>query len=225
MIAATDPNLYSYKGPPGPDERHPSPEVMRQLVELYIQYMHPVNRLVDDRHPDFWVRLDRPMEPEVALIVYAMCTVGALFLSKGSSTGYLDGLVYEFYRRAWAIKDQQPNDIVMIQTYLIMEPFFIIASQTNEGANAHLHAAKLAEKIKLGEQVQKLSSQGRLTAADRVIRNTWRSVIWMEVLVNLTTMQTTKHDHYSHPPPDASTRPSYGHLDPGFLCVLAQVLT
>jgi hypothetical protein len=194
MIEATDPTLYAYRGPPRPDEPHPGPEVMRHLVGLYIRYMHPVNRLVDERHSDFWTRLDRPMEPEVALLVYAMCTTGALFLSKTPNNGYLDDLVYEFYRRTWAIKNQLPQDLLTIQTYLILFPFFIVASQTEEGAEAQLRTVEIAQRIHLAEQVQKLATLGRLTMADKLLRNTWRGVVWMEVLVHLTTLQTVKID-------------------------------
>lgn len=194
MIEATDPALYAYSGPPRLDEPHPSSERMRHLVGLYIRYMHPVHRFVDERHPDFWSRLDRPMEPKEALIVYAMCTIGALFLSKTAGTGHLDDLVYEFYRRAWAIKDQLPQDLLTIQTYLILMPFFIVASQTEEGTKAQFLTLEIAKKINLAEQVQKLATQGRLSTTNKILRNTWRGVVWMEVLVHLTTLQTVKID-------------------------------
>ncbi|KAG0267713.1 hypothetical protein BG011_000024 [Mortierella polycephala] len=45
---------------------------MRRLIETYLKYLHPLERLVDEHSPDFWTRLERPMEPEVACVVYAI---------------------------------------------------------------------------------------------------------------------------------------------------------
>ncbi|KAG0293502.1 hypothetical protein BGZ98_002146, partial [Dissophora globulifera] len=160
----------------GSDEPAPNTQLMRHLVKLYLRYLHPLQRIVDDQDPDFWTRLDRTMEPEVASIVYAMCTVGALHSTKVSNVGRLDDVVYEFYERTKCIIRERPKDIVTIQTSLILRDFFVVMHRTKESAECFETIMNIAEAIELGELVQKLSSKEKLSPADVIVRNTWRFV-------------------------------------------------
>ncbi|KAG0324928.1 hypothetical protein BGZ99_001287 [Dissophora globulifera] len=170
----------------GSDEPAPNPQLMRHLVKLYLRYLHPLQRIVDDQDPDFWTRLDRTMEPEVASIVYAMCTVGALHSTKVSNVGRLDDVVYEFYERTKCVIRERPKDIVTIQTSLILRDFFVVMHRTKESAECFETIMNIAEAIELGELVQKLSSKEKLSPADMIVRNTWRFVVRTEIMVNIT---------------------------------------
>ncbi|KAF9189079.1 hypothetical protein BGZ51_009845 [Haplosporangium sp. Z 767] len=111
---------------------------MRRLIEAYLKYLHPLERLVDEHSPDFWTRLERPMEPEVACVVYAI--------------------------------------------------------QVNEGTRSYLFILKVTEEIKLGETVQKLEHQSRLSPEDVLARSVLRLVIRLETLANLALVQTAIKD-------------------------------
>ncbi|KAF9952815.1 hypothetical protein BGZ70_000476 [Mortierella alpina] len=184
MIAATDQNGLANMEPLGLDEPCPSPEVMRRLIENYLRYLHPMQCIVDENIPDFWTRLERPMEPDVASIVYAMCTVGAMFMSVCGS-GKLDDQVQKFYRRTCDAQEGRPHDIITIQTFLILHSFFTLTLQLEEFAKSFQLALDISEKIKLGEAVQKLRSKDRLSPGEVIVRNTWRLLVWVEIFRNM----------------------------------------
>ncbi|KAF9984301.1 hypothetical protein BGZ75_004125 [Mortierella antarctica] len=184
MITATDQKGLANMEPLGLDEPCPSPEVMRRLIENYLRYLHPMQCIVDEKIPDFWTRLERPMEPEVASIVYAMCTIGAMFMSVCGS-GKLDDQVPKFYRRTCAAQEGRPHDIITIQTFLILHSFFTLTLQLEELAKSFQLAMDISEKIKLGEAVQKLRSKDRLSPGEVTVRNTWRLLIWVEIFRNM----------------------------------------
>ncbi|KAF9197426.1 hypothetical protein BGZ49_002146 [Haplosporangium sp. Z 27] len=188
MISAVDPEPFDYKGLPKSIESEPSSDVMRHLVGLYMLYSHPVHRIVDDSDPEFWTRLDHPMEPEVASLVYAMCTVGAILKSKAPSSGHLDDLVYYFYRRALALVDERPKDLVTIQTLVIIQHVNVVAHQTKKCSEVYLQMIEIADSINLGERVKKTSSLDVLSKEDELMRNTWRTIIWWETLTNMITL-------------------------------------
>ncbi|KAG0200775.1 hypothetical protein BGX28_006236 [Mortierella sp. GBA30] len=201
MIEATDQSAFAYKDSVGPDEPCPDPGTMRPLIELYMRYLHPTHYLVDDKVPDFWTRLERPMEPGVASIVYAMCTIGAVFKSIPGS-GCIDGQVQEFYRRTCAAQDGRPQDIITIQTYLIIHTFFVLTLQADEANKSFKLALDIAENIKLGEAVQKLRSKDRLSPGEAIVRNTWKLLIWNETFASMNLAQSRKLD----PMKDLSSR-------------------
>ncbi|KAF9558608.1 hypothetical protein EC968_006907 [Mortierella alpina] len=184
MIAATDQKGLANMEPLGQDEPCPSPEVMRRLIENYLRYLHPLQCIVDENSPDFWTRLERPMEPEVASIVYAMCTIGSMFMSVCGS-GKLDDQVQTFYKRTCAAQEGRPHDIITIQTFLILHSFFTLTLQMEELAKSFQLALDISEKIKLGEAVQKLRSKDRLSPGEVTVRNTWRLLIWVEIFRNM----------------------------------------
>ncbi|CAO3565040.1 unnamed protein product [Mortierella alpina] len=184
MIAATDQKGLALMEPLGLDEPSPSPEVMRRLIENYLRYLHPMQCIVDENTPDFWTRLERPMEPEVASIVYAMCTVGAMFMSICGS-GKLDDQVQKFYRRTCDAQEGRPHDIITIQTFLILHGFFTLTLQLEEFAKSFQLALDISENIKLGEAVQKLRSKDRLSPGEVIVRNTWRLLVWVEIFRNM----------------------------------------
>ncbi|KAG9063560.1 hypothetical protein KI688_004445 [Linnemannia hyalina] len=182
LMDAADPDLYAYRDPFAADDVTPSPTILRELVGFYLQYMHPIHGLVDPQAPDFWTRLDLRMEPKVASIVYAMCTIGAVFKSSTPSPGVRDDLVYEFYRRTWTLKDERPRDIVTIQTILIMHSFFDLTSQVDEANSSFRLMAEIADEIELGTHVLELAHREKLSKEDILVRNTWRLFVWNEVM-------------------------------------------
>ncbi|KAG0059907.1 hypothetical protein BGZ89_012710 [Linnemannia elongata] len=192
LMDAADPDLYAYKDPFAVDDVTPSPAILRELVGFYIQYMHPIHGLVDPQAPDFWTRLDLPMEPKVASIVYAMCTIGAIFKSSTPSPGIRDDLVYEFYRRTWTLKDERPRDIVTIQTILIMHSFFDLTSQVDEANSSFRLMAEIADEIELGAHVLELTHREKLSKEDILVRNTWRLFVWNEVMGFMISKQSSK---------------------------------
>ncbi|KAG0208548.1 hypothetical protein BGX33_006178 [Mortierella sp. NVP41] len=192
LTDAADPDLYAYKGSLQSDDLSPPPSILRELVGLYLQYMHPVHGLVDPQAPDFWTRLDLPMEPQVASIVYAMCTIGAIFKSTSPSPGVRDELVHEFYRRTWTIRDELPRDIVTIQTILIMQSFFDLTSQVDEANASFRLMVEIADEIELGAHVLKMAQQEKLSKVDILVRNTWRLSVWYEVMGYMITKQSCK---------------------------------
>ncbi|KAK3807942.1 MAG: hypothetical protein J3R72DRAFT_464734 [Linnemannia gamsii] len=204
LTDAADPDLYAYKDPLASDDVGPSPDVLRELVGFYLQYMHPIHGLVDPQAPDFWTRLDRPLEPNIASIVYAMCTIGAVFKSSTPSSespgvkpptpspGVRDDLVYGFYTRTWTLKDERPRDIVTIQTILIMQSFFDLTSQVEEASSSFRLMAEIADEIELGAHVLELGHREKLSKEDILVRNTWKLFVWNEVMGFLITKQSSK---------------------------------
>lgn len=192
LMDAADPDLYAYKDPFAADDVTPSPAILRELVGFYLQYMHPIHGLVDPQAPDFWTRLDLRMEPKVASIVYAMCTIGAVFKSSTPSPGVRDDLVYEFYRRTWTLKDERPRDIVTIQTILIMHSFFDLTSQVDEANSSFRLMAEIADEIELGAHVLELAHREKLSKEDILVRNTWRLFVWNEVMGFMISKQSSK---------------------------------
>ncbi|KAF9919619.1 hypothetical protein FBU30_010730 [Linnemannia zychae] len=192
LIEAADPDLYAYKGPLPSDDVSPSPAVLRELVGYYLQYMHPIHGLVDPQAPDFWTRLDYAMEPQVASIVYAMCTIGAVYKSSTPSPGVRDELIYEFYRRTWTLKDERPRDIVTIQTILIMQSFFDLTCQVDEANSSFRLMAEIADEIGLGTHVLELARREKLTKEDILVRNTWKLLVWNEVMGYMISKQSNK---------------------------------
>ncbi|KAF9124157.1 hypothetical protein BGW39_008413 [Mortierella sp. 14UC] len=201
LTDAADPDLYAYNGPHESDDVSPSPDVLRELVGFYIQYMHPIHGLVDPQASDFWTRLDRPMEPKTAAVVYAMCTIGAVFKSSTPSPGakpptpnpgVRDDLVYEFYRRTWTLKDERPRDIVTIQTILIMQSFFDLTSQAEEATSSCRLMAEIADEIGLGAHVLEMAHREKLSMEDILVRNTWKLLVWNEVMGFLISKQSSK---------------------------------
>jgi len=193
IVDAADPDLYAYKGPLASDANSPLPAVLRELVGYYIQYVHPIHGLVDPQAHDFWTRLDHPMEPKVSSVVYAMCTIGAVFKpSPTPNPGVRDDLVYEFYRRAWTIKNERPRDITTIQTILIMRSFFDLTSQVDEANTSFSLAAEIADEIELGTHVQEMANQEKLSKEDILVRNTWKLYVWYEVMGSLALRQSSK---------------------------------
>ncbi|KAG0375137.1 hypothetical protein BGX24_009502, partial [Mortierella sp. AD032] len=204
LTDAADPDLYAYKGPLASDDVGPSPDVLRELVGFYLQYMHPIHGLVDPQAPDFWTRLDRPLEPNIASIVYAMCTIGAVFKSSTPSSespgvkpptpspGVRDDLVYGFYTRTWTLKDERPRDIVTIQTILIMQSFFDLTSQVEEASSSFRLMAEIADEIELGAHVLELGHREKLSKEDILVRNTWKLFVWNEVMGFLISKQSSK---------------------------------
>ncbi|KAF8931659.1 hypothetical protein BGZ47_011739 [Haplosporangium gracile] len=192
LMDAADPDLYAYKSFVAADNVSPTPAILRELVGFYLQYMHPIHGLVDPQAPDFWTRLDLPMEPKVASIVYAMCTIGAIFKSSTPSPGVRDDLVYEFYRRTWSLKDKRPRDIVTIQTILIMHSFFDLTSQVDEANSSFRLMADIADEIELGTHVLELVHREKLSKKDILVRNTWRLLVWNEVMGFMISKQSSK---------------------------------
>jgi hypothetical protein len=202
LVDAADPDLYSYKGPFESDDMSPSPDVLRELVGFYIKYMHPIHGLVDPQASDFWTRLDGPiMEPKIAAVVYAMCTIGAVFKSSTPSPGakqpnqnpgVRDNLVYEFYRRTWTLKEERPRDIITIQTILIMQSFFVLTSQVEEATLSCRLMTEIADEIGLGAHVLEMGHQEKLSAEDVLVRNTWKLLVWNEVMGFLISKQSSK---------------------------------
>ncbi|KAF9543148.1 hypothetical protein EC957_001210 [Mortierella hygrophila] len=192
LMDAADPDLYAYRDPFAADDVAPSPTILRELVGFYLQYMHPIHGLVDPQAPDFWTRLDLRMEPKVASIVYAMCTIGAVFKSSTPSPGVRDELVYEFYRRTWTLKDERPRDIVTIQTILIMHSFFDLTSQVDEANSSFRLMAEIADEIELGTHVLELAHREKLSKEDILVRNTWRLFVWNEVMGLTISKQSSK---------------------------------
>jgi hypothetical protein len=192
LMDAADPDLYAYNGSLAADEVSPSPAILRELVGYYLQYMHPIHGLVDPQAPDFWTRLDLPMEPKVASIVYAMCTIGAVFKSSTPGPGMRDERVYDFYRRTWALKDERPRDIITIQTILIMHSFFDLTSQVDEANSSFRLMAEIADEIELGAHVLELAQREKLSKEDILVRNTWRLLVWNEVMGFMISKQSNK---------------------------------
>ncbi|KAF9903054.1 hypothetical protein EC991_004267 [Linnemannia zychae] len=201
LMDAADPDLYAYKGPHESDDISPSPDVLRELVGFYIQYMHPIHGLVDPKASDFWTRLDHPMEPKIAAVVYAMCTIGAIFKSStpipGAKPptphpGVRDDLVFEFYRRTWTLKDERPRDIVTIQTILMMQSFFDLTSQVEEAASSCRLMAEIADEIGLGAHVLEMGHREKLSMEDILVRNTWKLLVWSEVMGFLISKKSSK---------------------------------
>ncbi|KAG0282547.1 hypothetical protein BGZ96_000365 [Linnemannia gamsii] len=192
LMDAADPDLYAYSGPLAADDVSPSPAILRELVGYYLQYMHPIHGLVDPQAPDFWTRLDLPMEPKVASIVYAMCTIGAVFKSSTSGPGMRDERVFNFYRRTWALKDERPRDIITIQTILIMHSFFDLTSQVDEANSSFRLMVEIADEIELGTHVLELAQREKLCKEDTLVRNTWRLLVWNEVMGLMISKQSVK---------------------------------
>ncbi|KAF9584021.1 hypothetical protein BGW38_007837 [Lunasporangiospora selenospora] len=174
---------------------------MRTLIGKYLMYLHPHHQLVDEYQPDFWTRLDRPMSADVAAVVYAMCVAGALFTSPFPGTGSLQKEAYDIFQYAWSFvreKELRPKSgLVTIQTILILQPYLILTQQIEEAIAAHTLVFELAEHIRLGEWVQKLhvSAQGLLSPTDRLVRNTWRLAIWVDILANMAQSCGSKNEH------------------------------
>lgn len=163
---------------------------MSRLIGLYLRYLHPVQRLVDENGPDFWTRLKTPLEPGVASVVYAMCTMGAVFETKAPTAGRPDDLTLAYFKRTCAALDQGPEDMTTVQALLVMVPFYAVSNQEEEGQKAYGRSHNVAEKIQLGDAAMRLSSQEKLSAKDVEIRNTWRSLVWLETIANLTLLRS-----------------------------------
>ncbi|KAF9112461.1 hypothetical protein BGX27_003348 [Mortierella sp. AM989] len=189
IIDAVDSEPLNHKDLPGSIELEPSPDVMRRLISLYMRYSHPLHRIVNENDPEFWTRLDHPMKPEVASVVYAMCTVGAILKSKAPSSGYLDNLVYYFYNKTLALIEERPKDITTIQTLLIVQNFHVVTHRTTKGSEACLQMMEIANSISLGETVMKIAKNGMMSQEDLIMRNTWRMLIWNETLANMISLK------------------------------------
>ncbi|KAG0080777.1 hypothetical protein BGZ92_000470 [Podila epicladia] len=163
---------------------------MSRLIGLYLRYLHPIQRLVDETGPDFWTRLQKPLLPGIASVVYAMCTMGAVFETKAPTAGLPDGLTLAYFRRTCAALDQGPEDMTTVQALLIMVPFYAVSNQEEEGQKAYDRSHNVAEKIQLGDAAMRLSTQEKLSAKDVEIRNTWRSLVWLETIANLTLLRS-----------------------------------
>ncbi|ORZ27869.1 hypothetical protein BCR41DRAFT_367422 [Lobosporangium transversale] len=185
LIQAADPDSCIAKGSPIPDEPTPNPEVMRELIQLYLRYSHPIHRIVNDQDPDFWPRLYDRLTPEAASIVYAMCTVGALYRNRPPGAENLDEMVGYFYRRTIAVHETRSEDIISIQTMLILQNFLVITLRSEECAKFLGRMLKIANDIRLAETVQKIASQPTMSPEDVVVRNTWRLLIWTEIMGNM----------------------------------------
>ncbi|KAF9423607.1 hypothetical protein BGZ94_008246 [Podila epigama] len=186
LIAATDQTLYTPDAsfdartipPPPVDE-------MTRLIHLYLRYLHPIQRLLDENDLGFWKRLDGPLEHGVASLVYAMCTIGALFEAKDTRPGEPDALTLTYYRRTCASLAQAPDDIPTLQSLLILVPFYAISNLETDRIQAYERSQRLAERCRLGDTVMSLSAQDKLSAKDIELRNTWRSLIWLQLTVDL----------------------------------------
>ncbi|KAG0333541.1 hypothetical protein BG000_009085 [Podila horticola] len=189
IVDATDP-IYSPSSVSVNDEPSATVEEMSRLIGLYLRYLHPVQRLVDENGPDFWTRLQTPLEPGIASVVYAMCTMGAVFETKAPTAGLPDDLTLAYFRRTCAALDQGPEDMTTVQALLIMVPFYAVSNQEEEGQKAYGRSHNVAEKIQLGDAAMRLSTQEKLSAKDVEIRNTWRSLVWLETIANLTLLRS-----------------------------------
>lgn len=163
---------------------------MRRLVRLYLRYVHPFHRIIDEHDPEFWTRMDQPMASEVATIVYAMCTLGGILATKAPTTGIVDDVVHDFHKRTLAVKNARPEDIATIQTLLILQEFYVVTNQMEIGIQAFQNMLEIAEKIKLKERVQRISTQDKLSPGDAIIRNIWRMIVWTETVANIISLKT-----------------------------------
>ncbi|KAF9348379.1 hypothetical protein BGX34_002517 [Mortierella sp. NVP85] len=132
------------------------------------------------------------MAPEVATIVYAMCTLGAIFASKDSTSGTLDNVVHDFHKRTLAIKCERPEDIATIQTLLILQEFYVVTNQMDMGTKTFQNMLDIADAIKLKDMVKRISTQDKLSPADAIIRNIWRMIVWTETFANIVSMRTAR---------------------------------
>ncbi|KAF8938597.1 hypothetical protein BGZ58_000566 [Dissophora ornata] len=121
-----------------------------------------------------------------------MCTIGALFISEAPGSGILDDLVYDFYKRTLAIKEERPEDIATIQTSLILQDFFVVSHRIEEGTAFYIDMMEIAERIQLAEMVQKFATQDKLSPADVIVRNTWRLLVSTEILANMISLKSGK---------------------------------
>lgn len=217
ILSAVDKTTFVYSPlPPGPDgssprsdDPSPSPEVMKRLVRLYLRYVHPFRRIIDEHDPDFWTRMDHPMASDVEIVVYAMCTLGGIFVtplqpsaqssaqstppSTAPTTGAVDDLVHVFHRRTLAVKDSRPKDIATIQALLILQDFYVITNQAELGEKAFQSMLDIAENFKLKERIQRIHSQdNKLSPEDAIVRNVWRVMIWTETMANIISQKTAK---------------------------------
>ena len=192
IIEAVDKNALVYSQLLDPNEPAPSSDVIRPLVRHYLRYVHPFHRIIDEHDPQFWTRMDQPMAPEVATIVYAMCTLGAIFASKDSTSGTLDNVVHDFHKRTLAVKCERPEDIVTIQTLLILQEFYVVTNQMDMGTKTFQNMLDIADAIKLKDMVKRISTQDKLSPGDAIIRNIWRMIVWTETLANIVSMRTAR---------------------------------
>ncbi|KAF9335532.1 hypothetical protein BG006_011303 [Podila minutissima] len=190
IVDATDPIYSPSASFSANDEPSATVEEMSRLIGLYLRYLHPVQRLVDENGPDFWTRLQKPLETGIASVVYAMCTMGAVFETKAPTAGLPDDLTLAYFRRTCAALDQGPEDMTTVQALLIMVPFYAVSNQEDEGQKAYGRSHDVAEKIQLGDAAMRLSTQEKLSAKDVEIRNTWRSLVWLETIANLTLLRS-----------------------------------
>ncbi|KAF9344814.1 hypothetical protein BGX26_003863 [Mortierella sp. AD094] len=167
---------------------------MRRLISLYMRYSHPLHRIVDESDSEFWTRLDHPMKPEVASVVYAMCAVGAILKSKAPSSGYLDDQVYYFYKQALAVIEERPKDLITLQTLLIIQNVHIVTHRAKKCSEAYLQMKEIATSINLGERVLKTATQDTLSQEELIMRNAWRMLIWWETLANMTSLNNGNID-------------------------------
>ncbi|KAF9940589.1 hypothetical protein BGZ65_006617, partial [Modicella reniformis] len=168
------------------------------MIRNYLRYAHPFHRIVEEHDSVFWSRLDDPMMPEVATVVYAMCTLGGIFATKAPTTGVLDDVVHEFHKHTLAIKDARPEDIATIQTLLILQEFYVVTNRMEMGTDAFQNMLEIAEKIKLKEMVQKMSHQDKLSPGDAIIRNIWRMIVWTETMANIISQKTAKIEPFKN---------------------------
>ncbi|KAG0087152.1 hypothetical protein BGZ93_011122 [Podila epicladia] len=116
--------------------------------------------------------------------------MGAVFETKAPTAGLPDGLTLAYFRRTCAALDQGPEDMTTVQALLIMVPFYAVSNQEEEGQKAYDRSHNVAEKIQLGDAAMRLSTQEKLSAKDVEIRNTWRSLVWLETIANLTLLRS-----------------------------------
>ncbi|KAF9168738.1 hypothetical protein DFQ26_000005 [Actinomortierella ambigua] len=143
--------------------------------------------MVNEDHPEFWNRLYHRMDPSTAVVVYAMCTVGALYTDETTRSGHLDGLASEFYRRTRALLDNLAPCAASIQAYLIMQPYLTATHQEEEHRRALELMLHAASEINLAETARQIAEQDKVSPADIALRNTWRGVVWAEILHHLHT--------------------------------------
>ncbi|KAF9213560.1 hypothetical protein BGZ59_005168 [Podila verticillata] len=95
-----------------------------------------------------------------------------------------------YFKRTCFALDQGPEDMTTVQALLIMVPFYAVSNQEEEGQKAYGRSHNVAEKIQLGDAAMRLSTQEKLSAKDVELRNTWRSLVWLETIANLTLLRS-----------------------------------
>ncbi|KAG0002954.1 hypothetical protein BGZ79_002013 [Entomortierella chlamydospora] len=194
IIDAVEPEPFSYNGSLASTESKRDPDVMRRLISLYMRYVHPLQRIVDENDSEFLTKLDHPIKPEIASVVYAMCAVGAILKSKAPGSGHLDDLVYYFHKQALTAIEERPKDLITLQTLLIIQNVHVVAHRTKESSEAYLQMKEIATSINLGERVLKSASQDTLSQEELIMRNVWRMLIWWETMANMTSLNNGSID-------------------------------